>query len=462
MWSSTMRLPILLLTGLSLCAQSALCAQPAPKKKAAPKARPAPPAAVEAKPETPAIFPVLSVEATGSKLYPSDEITAASGLKLGEPGSEALFNQARDRLVSMGVFASVAYQYEAAPGGKPGYKVTFEVADVDITYPVRFSGLGVEEAELSAHLKRTVPLYRGRLAPTPVMLARIRKAIEEFLAAQGRPAAVASRITSDNPAELYVLFHPEGAPPVIAEVRFSGNQILPSSLLQNTIHGVAIGVEYREAFFRELLQNSIVPLYEARGRLRVKFPSIEAKPAEKAKGLALLVKIEEGDSYKLRRVKVEGTQTLDDELLKTANLTEEDVANFDEVKNAQQRIRQRLMTGGYLRASSKVAREIDDVKKTVDVTFLVEPGPRYNFGKLEIKGLDIIGEAAIKKAWALEPGKVFNADYPPFFLNRVREENMFDDLGETSHIITPDDRNLTVDVTLIFKGKGPQPKKRRF
>jgi len=429
---------------------------PARKKSSAPA--PPKPAAAKAT-EAPSVFPILSIHATGSKMYTEAEIIAESGLKVGQTGSERVFNEARDMLIAVGVFASVAYQYESAPGGQPGYKLTFEVVDFDQTYPVRFARLPLPPEELSAHLKKTLPFYREPLAPTPAMLARTRKAIEDYSAAKGKPMKVVSRLTTDNSSDVHLLFHPEGAPPVVAEVRFKGNSVIPSTTLQNTIAGVAIGKEYREPFFRELLQNSIVPLYEARGRLRVKFPEITVEEASKVKGLALMVKIEEGESYKLRNVRVEGTSTMDQELLKVTKLAEEDIANFEEVKAAQERIKQRLMSGGYLRVASKVERNVDDAKKTVDVTFQVDPGPRFNFGKLEIKGLDIVGAAAIKKAWALEAGKPFNADYPQFFLNRVREDNMFDDLGETKFALAPNDKDLTVDVTLIFMGNRPQPKK---
>lgn len=442
------------LIAISLLAACCAAAQAPARKKA-----PAPQPAAAKAPEVPAVFPILSIHATGSKLYSEVEIVAESGLKLGQAGSERAFNEARDMLIALGVFTSVAYQYESAAGGQPGYKLTFEVMDFDQTYPVRFARLDVPDAELSGHLKKSLPFYREPIAPTPLMLTRTRKAIEEYLTAKGKPMKVASRMTTNNTAEVHVLFHPEGAPPVIAEVRFKGNQVIPSTALQNTIHGVAIGVEYREPFFRELLQNSVVPLYEARGRLRVKFPEIKVETASKVKGLALTVKIEEGESYKLRHVRVEGTSTMNEDLMKVTKLVEEDIANFEEVKAAQGRIKQRLMTGGYLRAASKVERTIDDAKKTVDVTFQVDSGPRFNFGKLEIKGLDIIGAAAIKKAWALEAGKPFNADYPQFFLNRVREDNMFDDLGETRFTLAPNDKDLIVDVTLIFMGTKPQPKK---
>jgi hypothetical protein len=70
---------------------------------------------------------------------------------------------------------------------------------------------------------------------------------------------------------------------------------------------------------------------------------------------------------------------------------------------------------------------------------------------LDIKGLDLIGEPAIRKIWGLKPGKPFNAEYPDYFLNNVREQGLFDGLKQTRAETKLDDKALTADVTLYFK-----------
>ena len=86
----------------------------------------------------------------------------------------------------------------------------------------------------------------------------------------------------------------------------------------------------------------------------------------------------------------------------------------------------------------------------MDVTIRVEEGARYLFGKLDIQGLDLNGEAAIRKMWAIQPGKPFRGGYPEFFLNRVREDGLFDNLNKTRAATKIDEQSHTVDVTLYF------------
>ena len=427
-----------------------LSAQTAPKKRPAAK-RPSTtkPAPAKAEPEPVQQFAIVSLHVEGSTLYPQAGIIALTGLAVGQPGSKDIFDSARDRLLATALFETVGYRYAPGPSGQ-GYAVTFEVADISQVYPVRFTRLGVSDEEANAALAKALPLYTGKIPPTDKIRNLASKALTELLAAKGTPTPISSRVTSDNPADLHVLFFPTGAPPIIAEVHFRGNKILPTPTLQLAVTAVAVGTEYRESYFREALANSIVPLYEARGRLKVRFPSIAVVNAEKVKGISVTVEIDEGESYKVSRVAVTGAEPHNEDLLALAKIKEDDIANFDEVRAAQVRIRDNMKQRGFVRVTSTVERALDDKKLTAELTIKVVPGPQYKFGKLTITGLDLIGTPAVAKRWALEPGQPFNDGYPNFFINRIIEERMFEDLDRIDPKSTINDETHTVDVTLIF------------
>ena len=76
-------------------------------------------------------------------------------------------------------------------------------------------------------------------------------------------------------------------------------------------------------------------------------------------------------------------------------------------------------------------------------------------GKLTIVGLDLNGEAEITRIWTLKEGKTLNPEYPDHFLKRIKEEGLFDDLGETRADVKVDAQKHTADVTLTFKGEDP-------
>jgi hypothetical protein len=82
-------------------------------------------------------------------------------------------------------------------------------------------------------------------------------------------------------------------------------------------------------------------------------------------------------------------------------------------------------------------------------------------GKLTIAGLDLDGEAEMRRIWGIQEGKPFNADYPQIFLNSIHEQGLFDNLGQTKPAVKVNDQDHTVDVTLNFAGEGPKPKQKR-
>jgi len=432
------------------------CALPAqtPKKKA-PARKPA--ASVKIEPPAPKIFLIEIVRVEGSRLYPVESIAALTGLVLGQPGDQPAFEAARDRLVASGAFESVAFRFEPAPSGK-GFAVTFEVAEIAQVFPVRFDRLPAPETDLREALRRAEPLFGDRIPGTRTIMERCQKALEAYFAAKSQPLPIGARLTGDRPEELYVLFHPAGAPPVVAEVHFRGNKVLPATVLQKAVHGVAVGAEYRESSFRLILDASVRPLYEERGRIRVAFPKIEANDAKDVKGVSITVEIDDGPAFNLNNVSVEGTQTLNKALVEAADLKTGDVANFREVEEGRQRIEARMRRAGYMKVSSRVERVIDDAARKVDLVLHVDPGPEFRFGKLSIQGLDLHGEAAVRKIWAMEPGKTFNPEYPDYFLGRIREDGLFDNLGPTRSAVKLNDPASTADVTLIFLTIAP-PKK---
>jgi outer membrane protein insertion porin family len=268
------------------------------------------------------------------------------------------------------------------------------------------------------------------------------------------------RLTSDQPNEIYIVFHPAGSPPVVAEVSFRGNKVFPAMDLQLAIHSSAIGIEYREARFRDVLDHTIRPLYEQRGYIRVAFPKLEATPSEGVKGLKVTVEIAEGETYSFGELRVEGTESLNQELAKIAGIKSGELANMDLVMAAEEKIKAAMKRSGYMKVATKVDREVDQAEREVDLMVQVTPGPQYKFGSLDIQGLGIHGVHELKRIWTLEPGRVFNAEYPDYFLNRIREDGIFDNLGKTKSVVKLNDQDLTVAVTLIFEGtQSPEEKK---
>ena len=113
---------------------------------------------------------------------------------------------------------------------------------------------------------------------------------------------------------------------------------------------------------------------------------------------------------------------------------------------------QDLRKRGMLDATVLTDSQTDDSNRTVSVTYTVTPGEVYNFAKLDVQGLDVTSEPVIEKLWGEKPGHPFNPDYPDFFMKRVSQEGIFDNLGDSRTDYTADPSTHNVTVHLYFKG----------
>jgi outer membrane protein insertion porin family len=415
--------------------------------KRAPR-KPAPAAATTTTPPETA-WPIASINVQGNRYYTAAQILAVTDLHIGQKAGKPEFEAARERLLVTGAFDNVGYRYAPAKEGK-GYDATFEVSEIGQMYPMRFEDLPASDTELRAWLKKKDPLFGEKMPPTKPVLDRYVRWISEYLAPKNYHEPLIGKLTPDASPDLTVVFRPAKPRPNVARVKFTNTGDLPAGMLQTAMYGVAIGIPYVEPAFRVLLENAVRPLYEARGMIRVTFPKIETEPAKDVDGVDVTVQVEQGSVYKLGRVSFSGAGSSEEEFPKLANLKSNQPVNFDQVKAAQSRIAEMLRRGGYMQAGSEVKRAVHDADHTVDLTFQIQPGPRFSMGTLTIVGLDIESEPVIRKMWGLQTGKPFNVDYPERFLNRVKEDGVFDNLKNTRAETKVNAADRTVDVTLYF------------
>jgi outer membrane protein insertion porin family len=306
-------------------------------------------------------------------------------------------------------------------------------------------------------LRQQEAIFDEKIPATPQVLNRYSQALAQLLGSEVR-----GEVNADTPGELMIVFHPPGARQVVGEVRFTGNQVLPSQELGRAVAEVAVGAPYSEPLFRRMLESSLVPLYEERGRVRVSFPEISATRAADYNGLIVTVKIDEGEPYTLGEVRLEGIPLAQaTELTKEAAWRTGVIANFTEIKAGVDRIRKRYLAQGYLRVDTSIERSIHDAERTIDLVVKIDPGPRYSMGKLNIVGLNILTEPAIRKLWMLNPGDPYNDEYPDAFLKKIQDEGYFDNLDRTGAEADIHDDTRTVDVTLTFEGGRLAPEGQR-
>jgi outer membrane protein insertion porin family len=421
--------------------------------KAAKKGVSTPKTAAKA-PAPAARWPVQSLAVEGNRIYTREQVLAVAGLKVGQMAGKPEFEAARERLVATGAFATVGYKFTPASTGE-GYSATFQVSEFDLFYPVVFEDLRVSSRDLEAHLRAKDPLFSPEHVPaTQPVLDRYAKWIQEYLASKGIQEKIAGNVEPSTPGDYVIEFHPTRNLPAVAEITFSGNQVLTQTALREAVSGAAVGSPYSENYFRQVLLASVRPLYEARGRLRVAFTEVRSEPVKDVNGVHVFINIDEGPVFELGKVSFDGpTPVAPESLLKTGDFKGGDIANLEKVNEGIEKVTKAVRRAGYMDAKVNSERRIDDGNHKVDIVLRVDPGPQYIMGKLAINGLDLVAEPQVRKAWALKEGKPFNPEYPEAFLNGVR--NDFDNLGKTKSETKLNASDHSVDVTLTFGAAPP-------
>ena len=400
-------------------------------------------------------WPVGSLQVEGNRIYSSGQILAAAGLKVGQMAGKEEFEAARDRILASGAFESVGYRFGPTEAGAKQFAASFQVIEIAQVFPFRFEALTTGETELRNFLKLKEPLFDKTIPGTKEVLARVARETEEYLAKLGHPESIAGKLMGEGTKELSVVFGPSTLPSV-AEIKFKGNETISTQMLQMSIAGVAVGAIYSEPRFQQLLDTSIRPLYEAKGKIRVTFPKLATEPAKDVNGLIVTVTVLEGPTFKLGDVKLTGVPA-GATLVKEAKFKAGEPANFTEIEEGVERIRSIVRRGGYMLVKSETERKVDDQEKKVDLAIKVDRGTLYYFGKLNIDGLDLLGEPQIRKLWSMKPGAPFNGEYPALFIARLKDDGYFDNLGNTKSKLNIDEKTKIVDVTLLFSSDGKAP-----
>jgi len=400
-----------------------------------------------------------SLKVEGNQKLAADKIIAVSGLKIGQLVAIEDFDAARQRLTDTGAFENIGYRFTPAKSGR-GYDAVLEVQETGPLFHYRFEELPAEDSALRAALAKQEPLFGAAIPVNTKVLERYERALVQFL---GGNIVVEGRLRSEKPGEPQIVFRPPGERPRISEVHFTGNQVLATERLAEKFSLAAIGLPYMEADIRPLLDKSIRPMYEAKGRIRVAFPKLVAEKSkeEAVEGVSVTTTVDEGPEYKLGTVRYAGVPTKETSTVdKLAAFPTNDTADFDVINAGLERIRKRYTGTGYLHAAVKPQRNIDDKEHVVNLLVTVEPGEKYTYGRLTIQGLDIIGEPAVRKAWGAREETPFDPDFPAAFLKDLRDQAVFDNLGQTDSQIKVDEDTKSVDVTLFFKGAGSKPGER--
>ena len=205
--------------------------------------------------------------------------------------------------------------------------------------------------------------------------------------------------------------------PVINRIMLEGNDRVKSDKILPEIH-----LSPRQIFTRAKVRadvSRIIELYKRQGRFSA---TVEPKMVELSQNrVDVIFEISEGPKSKIRQINILGNEAFTDNELKAEMVTKEArITTFlssntsydpDRLAFDQQKLRQFYLTQGYadFRVVSAVAELTPDNENFI-ITYVVEEGPRYRFGKVgvesEIRDLD---ESALQANIGIAGGDWYDA-----------------------------------------------------
>jgi outer membrane protein assembly factor BamA len=403
-----------------------------------------------------------SIQVTGNQIYSTDSIVKALGLTPGQNVSVPVLEAARQKVQGLDIFSTVSFQFKFESGNPTKYDVLYTVAEDNQVLPMHFERLGAEPADIEAYLKSHVEFYSDKIPGTASIVQRYRAAVQDYLTqTQKDPVRVRATVATDETGKLQVNFFPDAPIPNISLVDVTGNEAVNKGVILRAANDVAIGVPLTDARIKLILEGAIRPVYAARGYPLVTFPKIETEPAKTNSGIILKITIHEGPQFNFGPLRFRGKGLEEDEIRSAITFKPGDPYSSEKVDNFRVELLKKLHHKGLLDATIDPEMSPDEAKHVMNVVYDVVPGEPYKFAKLDIRGLDMNAEPVIEKLWGEKPGQTFNPEYPDFFLKKVNEQGLFDNLANTQSDYTADASTHNVTVHLYFKGgKSADDKKR--
>jgi outer membrane protein assembly factor BamA len=397
---------------------------------------------------------LASIKIIGSAKYRSEQIASETGLSPGSTITKGDLQRGADRLAELGLFATVQYRFATEDAG---VRAEYQVTDAP-TVPVWFDNFPwFTDDELSAALKKEIPLFDGTAPEKGSLLNEMSSALELLLQTRGVNSSVSSTLTNAPVTDARVMqFHVEHAGVNIAAVEFSDPLAQGERGIQQRLADV-VGQQYSRILVELFEFEQVRPIYLSHAFLRVRFgtPTAQITGSGGNARVTVVAPIEPGPAFAWNGVQWAGNSSVSSAILNgMISLRPADPVDGMRLEAMWDAVRGEYARRGYLDVKLNVAPQFDDSLKRVTYAVSITEGPQYHMGKLVLTGLSIEGERRIRAAWGIAEGAVFNSDIYEQFANTGIKE-AFTGLPfhyeKVGRFVQEDAKNATVDVLLDFQ-----------
>lgn len=383
-------------------------------------------------------FAVLKKERIGEVLFSGNRRIESEAIRThikSKPGD--IFN--KDRLsedmrsiFTMGYFTDIKIDVKDSPEGKI---VTFVVTEKPVIKDIKVEGnINVETEKI----KEVISVRTNSILKLKDIQESEEK-IKSLYREKGYYGTLLDHKLSDLPNNEAILTFSikEGEKVHIKEIRFVGNKAFGSKqlkdLMETTEKGffswlTSSGILNRDILERDL--SKITSFYYNNGYIEAKIgePEIE----HKEKFIFITIPIEESSQFTVGTVDIEGKLIKPkEELLSILKIRQEKTYSRDVLRRDILALTDIYADAGYAYAEASPEIAKDDIGKKVNITFLIQPGEKVHFDRIEISGNTKTRDKVIRRELRIAEGDQFNAEGLRKSNQRLQKLDFFEDVNIT-------------------------------
>jgi outer membrane protein assembly factor BamA len=403
---------------------------------------------------------IAEIRATGSQHFAEAQIVALAGLKPGDSVTREHLQAVANYLAQLGLFTRVNYRFTTQGAG---IALEFQIEDAPVA-PVTFDNFPwFSDEELLGAVRQAVPVFDGLAPHDGSLLNDISAALAMFLQTHGVPGTIQHMLLA-RPAsdEMTMQFRVEGPALTIESLSYTDALAQNSPRLRDRRLDV-VGKPFSRFAIELFVQEQVRPLYLTNGHLRVRFdpprPGFTTSPDQPLPSqVAVVLPIDPGPAFRLADVNWTGNTVLNAGPLDSlVTLKRGDVADGMALAAVWQRVEREYARRGYVDAKVNPQPEFSDAQSAVSYIVAIDEGPQYRMGQLVITGLSLDAERAVRAAWRLFPGNVFDGAYVEDLLAKLEKPTpeIFGRLpvhySQVGHLLEPGEQAGTMDVMIDFQ-----------
>jgi len=374
---------------------------------------------------------VGSVKIQGNKRVDDSTILYYIKTRKGEPLSRNQIRKDIEQIYNLGQFKDIRVETQ---GGLDGLEVVFIVEEIPSIGDVVLHG---NDKLSDDEIREKLALKRGTTFQE-YMIQEAKEAIKLLYHEKGFffvETSIDTKKSADNLTNINIRIR-EGEKVRIKNIRFVGNKSLVADDLKEQMETKAETwfsfLDDSGIYKKDILKLDMFRLegfYHDNGYIRVRVLEPKIGINKKDKEINIIVPIEEGPQYRVRKISAQPDETLtEEEILKAIKIKVKDVYNVSGVRADILNITELYSQRGYAYADVNPVTKINDDSRTVDLSVAIDKGRKVYVGEISLLGNTRTLDNVIRREFRLKEGEVFDSEKLKRSKQRINNLQFFEDV----------------------------------